>query len=426
MAHINISSYVHEPPFPRNYGSEFLLLERGKGITLYDTLGKSYIDFGSGIAVNSLGYGRKDLAAVAAKQMKKLIHVSNLYATEPGVALAQRMVSDINTAIPEKTYQAIHFGNSGTEAMEAALKYARRFSTNRNGKKATGFIAFTGSFHGRSMGALSITSTEKYRSPFEPLIPGVRFLPYNDPDALHAALKKDSNVAAIILEVIQGEGGLTSASPSFISSIRQEADSRGIPVIVDEIQTGLGRTGRLLACQGTDLKPDIICMSKPLAGGLPLSATIITEDINSEIQPGDHGTTFGGGPVTTAVAAKVWDIINEPKFLTKVRTSAAILESNLLKITDDFSFCGHLLGEGMLRGIPINLPDKPDNQAEQTKNDPPLKRIMEICRENGLLILRAGANVLRIAPPLIASEKDIQRGTAILRKALQKIETDYQ
>ncbi|GAB6088621.1 aspartate aminotransferase family protein [Spirochaeta dissipatitropha] len=412
MARFETSSFVYEPPFPRNYGSEFLLLDYGRDSYLYDTLGKRYLDFGSGIAVNSLGYGRKDLAKIAARQMKKLIHTSNLYATEPAVDLAQNILSDINSVIPGRQYQAIHFGNSGTEAIEAALKYARRYAGNRRGAENFGYISFSNAFHGRSMGALSVTSTEKYKTPFYPLIAGVRQLPFNDPDALRQALNEDNKVAAIILEPIQGEGGLSIASPSFISAIREEADKHDILVIADEIQTGIGRTGRLLASQNSGLNPDIICLSKPLAGGLPLSATIITAAINDEIQIGDHGSTFGGGPVTTAVGKRVWSIINQPGFLGSVRNKAAVLEGELRKISADFDFCGSMRGEGLLVGLPIDLPEAKDQ---------PIKLIIDRCREKGLLILRSGENLIRIAPPLTISDKDIHKGTAILRDVLSEI-----
>ncbi|MFW6363832.1 MAG: aspartate aminotransferase family protein, partial [Spirochaeta sp.] len=341
---------------------------------------------------------------------------SNLYATEPAVALAQRIIQDVNTVIPEKQYQAVHFGNSGTEAIEAALKYARRYSVNQRGAEHTGFIAFSNSFHGRTMGALSVTSSEKYRAPFSPLIPGVRFLPYNDPEALRSALQEDNRVAGIILEVIQGEGGLNMVSPSFISAIEQEAAEHNIPIIADEIQSGLGRTGRLLASQSCGLKPDIICLSKPLAGGLPLSATVITEAINQEIQPGDHGSTFGGGPVTTAVAGTVWKIISDSGFLAGVRSRAAILEGELRKLSADYDFCGTLRGEGMLLGVPIHLPtDDKDNN--------PIKFILDTCREHGLLVLRSGENIIRIAPPLTITEKDIRRGVQILRRAVAELDS---
>lgn len=413
MAHFDTASFVHEPPFPRNYGSEFLLLDHGKDSSLYDTMGKKYLDFGSGIAVNSLGYGRKDLAKIAARQMKRLTHVSNLYATEPAVSLAQLIINDLSALVVNKSYQAVHFGNSGSESVEAALKYSRRYAGNRKGSEYNGFISFTNSFHGRTMGSLSVTSSQKYRQPFGPLIPGVRHLPYNDPEALRSALQADDKVAAIILEVIQGEGGLSMASPSFISAIQQEAAERDIVIIVDEVQSGLGRTGRTLASTGCGLEPDIICLSKPLAGGLPLSATVITGQINAEIQPGDHGTTFGGGPVTTAVANAVWKKINTPRFLAEVRTRAGILEGELRKLSADIDFCGPIRGEGMLVGLPVNLP------SDEKQN--PIKLVLDTCREMGLLVLRSGENIIRIAPPLTISEKDIRAGVQILHTALQTV-----
>jgi acetylornithine/N-succinyldiaminopimelate aminotransferase len=304
-------SITLNPPFPQNYAKEFLVLEKGEGTYVEDSFGNRFLDFTSGIAVNALGHGRKDLAKVAMKQMQKLIHVSNLYTTKPALDLAQKLIT-------LGDFMAVHFGNSGSEANEAAIKYARKYALSTKGPEHHKILSFQGAFHGRTYGALSATPTEKYRKPFSPMVPGMVHLPYNDVKALEETL--DESFAAVIVEVLQGEGGLTQASPEFLKALRKLADQHNVLVIVDEIQSGLGRTGDLLACHTLNFQPDILTLSKPLAGGLPLSATLIPKKVNKAISIGDHGTTFGGGPVTTAVAGKVWEIITSQGFLDKVKS----------------------------------------------------------------------------------------------------------
>ena len=392
---------VNKPAFPKNYAESFLQIDHGEGCRLFDTGGKPYLDFGSGIAVNALGYGREDLAKTAYDQMKKLIHISNLYTTEPTVALADKL-----TALGD--FAAVHFGNSGSEANEAALKYARKYAKERKGQDAVGFISFSNGFHGRTMGSLSVTATEKYRKPFSPMLPGCTILPFNDVQALKS-FPRPEKTAAVIVEPVQGEGGLVALSSEMIEAMNEWCAEHDILIIADEVQTGMGRTGVMLASEAAGLKADIVTLSKPLAGGLPLSATLIPAKVNDLIHPGDHGTTFGGGPVTCSVALKVMETITSPGFLDDVLAKGEYLESLLKEKMDTLGLKGEVRGKGLLRGLvlsdldPAALPD-----------------LMSRMREEGLLVLRSGSNVLRMAPPLVISKSELQEGVDIIFKVIKE------
>jgi acetylornithine/N-succinyldiaminopimelate aminotransferase len=378
-------------PFPKNYSAKFLVLERGDGAYVEDRAGNRYLDFGAGIAVNALGYGREDLASVAYEQMRKLIHVSNLYATEPAIALAAELAGSGDFA-------AVHFGNSGAEANEAAIKYARLYALRTRGEGNHKLLCFQNGFHGRTLGALSITPTAKYQEPFAPLLPGVRVLPFNDAAAVEAAL--DPSFAAAIVEPVQGEGGLDVVSSEFAEALNRNCRKHDVLLIADEVQTGLGRTGSLYASALVGLEPDIVTLSKPLAGGLPLSATLIPARVNDLLHVGEHGTTFGGGPVTTAVALAVWKKITAKGFLEDVAKKGRYLGERLAALEAKHAGLGPVKGLGLLRGI---VAEKPDAAA-----------IMDGAREHGLLMLRSGVNVLRLAPPLTISEEELGRGVDIL------------
>jgi acetylornithine/N-succinyldiaminopimelate aminotransferase len=403
---------IHESAMPKQFGSDFLVLKEGKGVFLFDANGKKYIDFGSGIAVNALGYGRKDLAKIACAQMKKLVHVSNLYATWPALELGARLAaSGANLGRP---FAAVHFGNSGTEANEAAIKYARAYAKRVKGEGCFKLLCFEHAFHGRTLGALSVTPAPAYQEPFAPLLGGVQAAPYNDIEALERTL--DRSFAGVLVEVIQGEGGLTSMTPEFAGALGRLCAQHDIILIADEVQTGLARTGTLFASEGVGLKPDILTLAKPLAGGLPLSATLIPEKINTILKAGDHGTTFGGGPVTTAVAGRVWDIITKPRFLEWVRRQAQALALELEKIAaahkEGPCRLGEVRGKGLLRGLEVIAPE--DRTADI------MKTVLAKAREKGLLLLRSGQNVLRIAPPLTIKPKEIQCGAALLEAAISE------
>ena len=399
---------VHEPPLPRQYGTELLVLKEGKGVYLWDVQGNRYLDFGSGIAVNTLGYGREDIARVAADQMRKIVHTSNLFTTEPTLTLASKLIAS-------GPFQAVHFGNSGTEANETALKYARLYAKRKRGEGHHALLTFSHAFHGRTLGALSVTPTEAYREPFEPLLPGVEVCPYNDVEALKKTV--DERFSGIIVEVVQGEGGLEVMSREFAQALNELRDAFDLVLIADEVQTGLGRTGYLYASEAVGLKPDIITLAKPLAGGLPLSATLIPEKINSLLKVGDHGTTFGGGPVTTAVASYLWDTVSNPDFHKEVREKGEFLEAELESLRKEWSSGALLLsrvrGLGLLRGLEV--------EVEKGDMGEWMKKILQAARKEGVLVLRSGKNVIRIAPPLVISREEIREGIEKLRRALQSV-----
>ena len=399
-----ITTETYDVPFPNNYGVPFHIFEYGKGCYVWDKAGKEFLDFGSGIAVNALGHGREDLAAVASDQMKKLIHVSNLYTTEPSLELGFKLTSSGN-------FDAVHFGNSGSEANEAALKYARLYSKRVKGDGKFKILAFNNAFHGRTLGALSCTPTEKYQKPFEPLLPGVEFCDYNDEAALETKLTGD--FAAVIVEPVQGEGGLEVMTEDFAKKLNSLCRKLDIILIADEVQTGVARTGFPYASSIVGLEPDIITLSKPLAGGLPLSATLIPKKINKLLRVGEHGTTFGGGPVTCAVANRVLDIIFTPTFLAEVQSKGEYLAAKLNALSEKYPAAGRVKGLGLLRGLEIGSPD-----------DAGIKLCGEVItkvKEKGLLLLRSGKNILRIAPPLVITEQEIDKGIKIIESILEDL-----
>ncbi len=395
-------SIVKNPPYPRNYASEFLLLDRGEGIFLFDEDGNRYRDFAAGIAVNALGYGREDLARIAHDQMLKLIHVSNLYANKPALELAKKLVASGD-------FSAVHFGNSGSEANEAALKYARIYGKRKKGPECYHYLSFSGSFHGRTMGALAATSTAKYRESYEPMAPGFHFAEYNNVKQLEETL--DDKFCAVIVEPLQGEGGCTPMDREFAAALNRICGEKDILIIADEVQAGLARCGEIFSSALSGLKPDIVTLSKPLAAGLPLSATLIPERVNEYIHLGDHGGTFGGGPVTTAVASHMWDIVTEKSFLADVRRKGAFMEEALMELAGEIGLKAHVTGAGLLRGLVL------EKEEEAAK----IGDIINDARSRGLIILRAGSNVIRLAPPLIITEEEISEGLSLLRESIKEV-----
>jgi len=386
-------------PFPPQYGSELLIVKRGRGVWLEDAAGKKYLDFAGGIAVNALGYGRGDLAKVAMKQMRRLPHISNLFTTEPALELARTMLGH-----QPGRFASVFFGNSGTEANEAALKYARLFAFRTRGPGHEKLLCFSGAFHGRTLGSLSCTPSPKYQDPYAPLLPGVVVAAFNDAQALQQVLTDE--FAGVIVEVVQGEGGLAAMTAEFASALNEACARTGAVLIADEVQTGMARTGTFYASDGVGLKPDLITLAKPLGGGLPLSAVLIPEKINSVIHASDHGTTFGGGPVTTAVAKKVWDAVSAPTFIRHVAEMGQVLQQGLLAVKAAYpQKVGELRGKGMLRGF------------EYTGGE--VKDLLDALRGHGMLALRSGANVVRIAPPLVITQKEIETGIRIMKEALK-------
>jgi len=368
-----------------------LVIVSGKGTRVTDQSGKTYLDFAAGIGVNGLGYGDREVVAAIRKQAGRLIHASNLYYSEPVVALADRLAA---LAFPSKVF----FSNSGTEAVEAAIKFARRI-----GRPAgrTDLVAFEKSFHGRTLGALSLTWSPKYREPFEPLVPGVKFLPWDDLSAAATAI--DSTTAAVFIEPVQGEGGVRVAPKEFLQGLRDICRQAGALLVSEEVQCGLGRTGKYFAYEHAGIKPDMVTLAKPLGGGLPLGAVLLREDLAPLIAAGDHGSTFGGNPVAAAASLVVLDRLAEPGFLAKVDKKAGRLRRGLNKLARQHAAITQVRSQGLMVGVEFS------GQASD---------VVRGLRERGVLATRAGDHVLRLLPPLVVKPKDIREFLEALEAVL--------
>jgi len=362
----------------------------GEGVELIAEDGARYLDFTAGIAVNALGYGHPVIRDAVTRALDSgLVHVSNLYHTEPGEQLAAELVS-------RSFADQVFFCNSGAEANEGAFKFARKWS----GK--TGIVAFSGSFHGRLFASLAATDRPDYRRPFAPLVPGIQIIPNGDRAAADRAISA-AETAAVIIEPVQGEGGVQPLAAEWLAYLRTLCDERGAALIFDEVQCGLGRTGSLFAYEQTGVTPDILTLAKPLAGGLPMGAVLLTDTIADALGPGDHATTFGGGPLVASVALEVVRTIAEPGFLAGVQTSGTRLEAGLRAIAARSRKISEVRGRGLMWGVACTEAVAP---------------LVGAARERRLLILSAGPTVLRILPPLVITGDEIDRGLAILAEVL--------
>jgi len=368
-------------------------LVRGSGVYLYDAEGKAYLDFGSGIAVNSLGYDDAGLKAALHAAAEGLIHTSNLYHTAPGERLAAALVA-------RSFASKVFFCNSGAEANEGAFKIARRWARTQ-GEAKHEIIALRGAFHGRLFGTLAATDRPNYRLPFRPLAPGISIFE-RDLKELDAALNADT-AAAVIVEPIQGEGGVRVLDHGFLRELRALTASRNIALIFDEIQCGLGRTGSLFAYEQIGVVPDMVTLAKPLAGGLPMGAVLMTEPIASAMQYGDHGTTFGGGPFVASVALHVLDRLSDPALLAHVRETGAWFGHELGEIAHRTSRIRQVRGTGFIWGL-----DVMGTAAH----------VVSEAQANGLLVLTAGEYTVRLLPPLVATKEELARGLQILEEVL--------
>jgi acetylornithine/N-succinyldiaminopimelate aminotransferase len=367
---------------------------RGEGVELIDADGKRYIDFTSGIAVNSLGYGDAALQDAIRQAADGLIHTSNLFRTSPGEQLADKLVA---SSFADRVF----FCNSGAEANEGAFKFARRWARGVGGPAKHEIFSLRGAFHGRLFGTVAATDRPQYRMPFRPLAGGISILE-RDLDDLDISLNSETT-AAVILEPIQGEGGVRVFEPEFVQAVRKLTTERRIALIFDEIQCGLGRTGQLFAYERLGVTPDIMTLAKPIAGGLPMGAILATEEIASAMQPGDHGTTFGGGPFVAAVALHVVDRLSDPQLLAHVRQVGAWFGDQLHGIASRTQKIRAIRGAGLIWGF---------DAVE------PAGEIITRARESGLLLVSAGEHTVRILPPLIISQEDLGRGLAILEAVL--------
>jgi len=375
------------------YNRSSFVLERGEGVWLYDTDGKQYLDFGTGIAVNALGYGHPAIVQAITEQLGKLAHVSNLYHTIPQAQLAQMLVE---ASFADKVY----FCNSGAESVEAAIKFARKWARTHYGEHKTEFISMTNAFHGRTMGSLALTPRDHYQDPFRPLMPGARLATYNDLASVEALM--DDKVCAVIVEPLQGEGGIHTATPEFLEGLRRLCDANGSLLIFDEVQCGLGRTGTLWAYEHSGVTPDLMTLAKPIGGGLPMGVTFMTQAVADTIEPGDHGSTFAANAVVASAAKAVFTTIADPAFLSHVRWAGSYLEAGLLKLQEEHDCIVEVRGRGLIWGVEC---DRPVGPALASATD------------QGLLVLNAGSNVLRLLPPLIVEQEHLDKALDSLNKA---------
>ena len=372
------------------YTRQPMVLVRGQGARLWDLDGKEYLDFLAGIAVCNLGHAHPRIAAAVSAQMQELVHVSNLYFTIPQIKLAERLVQ---LSFADRVF----FGNSGAEANEGAIKLCRRYSREKFGPNRYKIICAQNSFHGRTLATLSATGQEKFWAGFEPLLPGFAFVPFNDLTAMEMAI--DDQTCAILVEPIQGEGGVKLPSPDYLPGLRRLCDQHQLLLVLDEIQVGLGRTGKLFAYEHFDFRPDIITLAKALANGLPMGALLVTEEAAQGFVPGTHASTFGGGPVVSAAALAVLDILAQPEFLGEVTATGEYFREGLRQLQARHSFIKEVRGLGLIIGMEIDGDGVP---------------LVDACREKGALINCTQGNVLRFLPPLIVSREEIDRLLAIL------------
>lgn len=378
------------------YGRPPFVLERGEGSTLYDSDGKAYLDLVAGIAVNALGYNDAGIKQATQEALESgVLHVSNLYHSEPHARLAKLLCE---TSFADK----VHFANSGAEANEGAFKFARRYAREHGNEEKTNILAFSNAFHGRLYGALAATPRPKYQDPFKPLMPGVRFAEFND--LADARAQMDETVCAIIVEPVQGEGGIYIATSEFLRGLRDLADEYDALLIFDEVQCGVGRTGHLWAYEGYGVEPDILTAAKPLAGGLPIGAILMKQKVADAMHKGDHGSTFAGGLVVTHVAHHVVTRINRPEFLAEVKAKGKLLKELLEELNSPH--IKEVRGSGLLVGVEMDIDVTP---------------VVNQGYERGLLLVSAGANVLRFVPPLIITEEEIKRTVATVREILQEV-----
>src|SRR6266851_6157016 len=370
--------------------------ERGKGVFLYDFEGKKYLDFVAGLGVNALGHAHPRIVKIIRAQAARVIHVSNLYYNEYQGQLAERLCQLAGL-------DRVFFSNSGTEAMEGAIKLARLAGHRAGGDAKSQLVALQGSYHGRTFGAMSLTGQDKYRIGFEPLLEDVTFVAQNDVEALRAAV--NANTCAIVLEPIFGEGGVLECSEDFLRACRTLADEHQAALIFDEIQCGLGRAGKIFAFQSFGVVPDIVTIAKPIAAGVPLGAFLSKEHFASAISPGQHGTTFGGGPLACRVGLEYLAIVEEEHLLENVANVGSYLHQQLQGLVDKYAAACEVRGRGFIQGLVLDIPARP---------------LVEQGLVEGVLFNVTQDTVLRFLPPFLMEEKHVDKGVKVLKKLLGK------
>lgn len=380
------------------YNRFSLVIDHGEGVYLYDTDGKEYLDFAAGIAVQAFGYHNKEYGDALKAQIDKVMHTSNLYYNVPIIRAAERLAA-------ASGMDRVFFTNSGTEAIEGAVKAAKKYAYTRDGHAGHEIIAMNHSFHGRTIGALSVTGNSHYREPFEPLMPGVKFADYNNLESVKALI--NGKTCAVILETVQGEGGIYPATEEFLKGVRALCDEHDILLILDEIQCGMGRTGEMFAWQHYGVKPDIMTSAKALGCGVPVGAFLMTERVaEKSLKPGDHGTTYGGNPFVGAAVDKVLEMMERDHITEHVKEIAPYLEKRLDELVDSYDFLTERRGLGLIQGV---------------VSKKPVGQIAAEALKEGLIVITAGADVLRFVPPLIIEKKHVDEMTEKLKKVLERM-----
>lgn len=379
----------------KTYNRFPVIFDHGNGVNLYDSEGNEYLDFGAGIAVMGLGYNDPDYTQALKDQTEKLLHTSNLFYNQPAIDAGEKLLK-------ASGMEKVFFTNSGTEAIEGALKIAKRYAFNRDGHGGHEIIAMKHSFHGRSLGALSVTGNDHYQEPFQPLLPGIKFAEFNNLDSVKALVNE--NTCAILMETIQGEGGIYPATEEFLKGVRELCDKHDMLLMLDEIQCGMGRSGNMFAWQGYGVKPDVMTVAKALGNGVPIGAFLASGKAATAMQPGDHGTTYGGNPFVCAAANKVLELFEERHITEHVQDVGAYLWERLEQFVENHDCAVAHRGKGLMQGVEFNRP-----AGEIVK-----KALLE----NHLVLISAGSNVIRFVPPLVITKEDVDLMMEKLEKSL--------
>ncbi|WP_105616191.1 acetylornithine transaminase [Vallitalea okinawensis] len=388
-----------EEALMNTYNSFPVVLHSGEGVYVKDIEGKRYLDFVSGIAVNSLGYGNESFIKSVTNQLHKICHCSNLYYSQPNIEVAEKLIE-------LSGLDKVFFCNSGAEAVEGALKLARQYGKKYKSTQAAKVIAMENSFHGRTYGALTLTGQKKYHAGFQPLLDQIQHVPFNDYSSLEQAI--DDDTCAIFLELIQGEGGINMVDQDFLEQVRKLCDDKNILLIFDEVQTGIGRTGNWFAFQNFGIKPDIVTCAKGLGGGFPVGALIGNEKASRGFSPGEHASTFGGNPLAMSAVKAVLEEVEKENILPHVKEVGEYLSYRLNKLKKKYAVIKSVKGIGLIQGIEVsNMKD--------------MKEIINKVMEEGLLLVNAGPKVIRFVPPLVTTKAQIEEGITILEVALKEV-----
>lgn len=388
-----------EHVFYKTYNRFPVVFDCGEGVRLYDADGNEYLDFGAGIAVMGLGYGCKELNDAVKAQVDKLYHISNLFYNEPAVEAGEKL---LKVSGMEKVF----FTNSGTEAIEGALKIAKRYAHNKGMAPDYEIIAMKHSFHGRSLGALSVTGNDHYQEPFAPLIPGIRFAEFNNLDSVKALFSEKT--CAVLMETIQGEGGIYPATEAFIQGVRELCDQYDALLMLDEIQCGMGRTGEMFAWQSYGVKPDVMTVAKALGNGVPVGAFLARGKAAFAMVPGDHGTTYGGNPLVCAAASKVLELFEEKHITDHVKVIGAYLWEKLEELVDKYDCISAHRGKGLIQGLEFDMPVAPV--------------VTNALLEQKLVLISAGSNIIRFVPPLVIDRADVDEMVSRLAAAIEAVQ----